>query len=142
MTTRITPALAVSITDLVAAAVDAGAAVSTLEVYSGSRPTLISDALTSQVKLVTYNFPDPGFDAAVAVTLGGQADSNLTNLESPGLATDTATWYRLVDGNGVVVLDGSVTNPAGSGDLKISSTSVTAGINVKVVSYTLLTPKG
>lgn len=142
MVARITTALAIAMCDVAADAVDAGSGTAHLRVYSGTRPTNIGDALTTQVLLVEYDFPDPAFGNATGVTAGAQADSNITGQTKAGLATDTATFFQIIDGNGAVLIDGTVSNPAGSGDLKISSTAVTTGIDVEVVSLTLNVAKG
>lgn len=49
--------------------------------------------------------------------------------------TGTAAWFRGVDSDGNVVLDGDVsTVAAGTGDLQLDSTSITAGQTVSVSS--------
>jgi hypothetical protein len=136
---KIHPDMAVDMCDAATVYLDTG---STLVIYEGTIPTLITDAITTQEVLIEYNLPAaPVFAGAVPTTAGGTATANaITTVEAA--ADGTAQFFRAYDSGDVCRIQGTVTDPAGSGDLKISTTAVTNGIAVEVVSWTVTVPKG
>ena len=83
---------------------------------------------------------DPVFAAATDETEGGTAVANAVTPVS-AVATGTATWFRLMDGDDTVIMQGSVSAPLGGGDITISSTEVIIGIEVSIVSLSYIQPK-
>ena len=57
------------------------------------------------------------------------------------LATGTAAFFRIIDGDGSTRIQGSVTDTGGNGDLKLSSTAIIMDIDVTVVSLTITMPE-
>lgn len=55
--------------------------------------------------------------------------------------TGTASYFRLVTSAGVVVLQGSVSDQNGSGDLTISTTSIRPNLLIRVVDFLIKIPK-
>lgn len=135
---KIHPDMCVTMCDDATSYLDAG---STLVVYAGSVPALITDAITTQTPCLEYALPDPVFDPAVPTTAGGTATANaITTVNA--LATNTVTFFRAYDSGDVPRIQGTVTDPAGNGDLKITTTDVTSGVAVEVISWTVNVPKG
>jgi hypothetical protein len=53
----------------------------------------------------------------------------------------TASFFRLLDGDGVTIIQGSVTDGTGDGDIKVSATSILENVEVSVISLGYLQPK-
>lgn len=124
----------------VATVIDGGTAASTLVVYDGTEPADPSVAIDTQVALVTFELADPAFAVAVDDPIGGLIVANpVTPVEAA--AAGTATWFRIFDGDGVALLQGSVSEAAGTGDVKISSTSIVSGVEVSVLYLNYYQPK-
>lgn len=115
-----------------------------LVVYSGTRPATADTALSGNTALISFTLPNPSFGAPSPVSSGAQATANAITAVAAG-ATGTAQFFRIYDGTGAtgtVILDGSVTDTTGNGDLKLSTVNVVSGINVSVVSLNALMPNG
>lgn len=141
MVLKLANAVAIAAANAIAAQVDLGAAVSKLVIYGGAAPAEPGTAIGAQPVLVEFELPDPAFAAATDTNPNAAATLNPVDPVQAD-ATGTATFFRLINGNGLVVAQGTVTDTAGNGDLKISSTSVIAGIDVTVVSGTIVMPEG
>lgn len=135
MAVHITSAIAIAVCNAINAYLDAGSGPGTLVIYDGTRPANADTAVSGQVALVTFALHDPAFAPAAAVAGGGQATANDID-PVVAAATGTATWFRAYDSDGKSVFDGAVTDTTGTGDLKLSSTSIVTGIDVTVVSLT------
>jgi len=131
---------AIAASNAVVDLIDTGAPASTLIVYDGTEPADPSVAVGAQVALVTFELPDPAFGAAVDSVGGGIATANAVTAVAAD-ASGTAAWFRIIDGDARVILQGSVTDTGGAGDLKVSSTSIVSGIEVSVISLTYTQPK-
>ena len=57
-------------------------------------------------------------------------------------ATGTASWCRVKDSTGAVVMDGTVTATGGGGDITLASTSIASGQTVDLTGGTLSMPQG
>lgn len=125
--------------DLAIAACDAVAAKfvngGKILVYTGARPTTPETAVGSQVKLVEFAIPAPGY-AAAAVPSGQSYAEAVGAAIAAGTptATGTAAWCRVVDNNGKVWFDGDVGNGASSAYLRMSTTALVTGVGVSVLS--------
>jgi len=140
MALKLSAAAAVAAANAVVDLIDTGTPASNLIIYSGTEPAGPADAITTQTELVVFDLPDPAFGNAVDTVPGGTATAAAVTAVAAAL-TGTASWFRIVDGDDLVVLQGSVTDTAGGGDLKVSSTSIVAGIEVSVISLTYTQPK-
>lgn len=141
MSLKIIAALAIVLCDAAVDAIDAGAGVSHVKIYDGTQATNPATAITSQVLLVDFALPDPCFGNAGAVSGGALATANSITAVTAS-ATGTATWFRVIDGNGAAVFDGTVTATGGGGDMTMTSTSIVSGVDTSVVSWTFTQPKG
>ncbi len=110
-----------------------------LAVYAGTRPA-IADDITTQELLAEFTLQQPAFDPPFSNPLYGSAVScrSLPALEAVG--TGQASFYRVYDGEGAVVWDGTVSLGSGNGDLIVSTLSVVEGVLISVVSFTLSLP--
>lgn len=139
MALKLAAVAAIAAANAVVDLIDAGAA-GNLIIYSGAEPATPETAIGAQVPLVNFELPDPAFGAASDTVNGGAATLNaVTPVDA--IATGTATFFRILDGNDVVLLQGTVTDTAGNGDLKVSSTSIVDGIEVTIVSLVYAQPK-
>lgn len=141
MAVRLSNAAARAACDAINNLINAGSAgAATLVVYSGARPADVDTDVVAQVALVVFNLPSPAFAPAVDAGAGGHATANaITSVVAA--ATGTASFFRIYNRDGDGVFDGSVTDTAGAGDLKLSSTAVIKDIDVSVVSLTTTMPK-
>jgi len=99
---------------------DSGAANARIRIYDGTRPALGGAATTLLVEIVLAK--PCGTVAANKLTL--QADDP-AGYEV--VAAGSATWARIVNGNGDLVLDCDVSDPAGSGEVKLPGTTLAVG---------------
>lgn len=116
--------------DEIATLVDAGAGAGLLRIYDGTRPAT-GAAITTEVLLAELTFTDPSFAAAT----GGVLTASAITDEASAPATGVATWFRVVDSNGVFVVDGNV-GTSGS-DLNLNTTSIVITNTVGVSSFVL-----
>lgn len=141
MALKIADALAIILANAAVDALDVGAGSGSIEIYDGVQPANPGVAVTTQTKLVDFVLPEPAFGNAAAVSGGAQATA-ATISPVNALATGTATWFRAFDGADAPLFDGSVTDTAGAGDLKVTSTSIVSGVETAIVALTFTQPKG
>lgn len=100
-----------------------------LRIYDGSRPATGGAATTKLAELTCNATFAPGAASGVLTLNAIAADASAD-------ATGTATWFRIVKSDGTThVMDGSVST-SGS-DLNFNTTSIVAGANVAVTSFTI-----
>ena len=131
MPIKLAAAKAIAMVNAAAAFSDGGAAASKLRIYSGAQPANPDAAATGTI-LVEFTLGDPAF--------GAVADGNAV-APVAATATGTAAWFRMVDSNNAAIIDGDVTDTAGTGSLKVSSTAIIAAIDVSIVSMSFTVPK-
>lgn len=127
--------LATSVRDTQAQAIitalDAGTGPGTIEYYSGTIPTNLGDALTTQVKLGTVTCSKPaGTKTGGVFTFSAIAQAN-------AVATGTAAWVYFKDSAGAIVGAGDVTDNAGTGFIKTNTTAFVAGGPIATNSLTI-----
>lgn len=122
------------------AKIDEGVAASLLRIYGGSAPATADTAIGAQPVLVEFALPDPAFGAPTDLDPGAIATANAIDPVTAA-ATGTASFFRMLNGDGDVVLQGSVSDTGGAGDLKLSSTAIIMDIDVTVVSLTVTMPE-
>lgn len=116
-------------------AIDAGSGAGTIKIYTGTQPTLASDAVTTQTLLGTLTFSDPcGTVATGALTM-----SAITQ-DSSADATGTATWARIADSAGNTVMDVNVSATGGGGALQLNTTSIVSGGPILISSFVISVP--
>lgn len=89
----------------------------TVQIYSGSLPAALTDAITTQVLLASCTFASPAFtidgNIATAAPLTDDRDAAASGL---------ATWFRGVASDGTILCDGSVGASDADADCLLSST--------------------
>lgn len=106
---------------------DQGSGNARIRVYSGSRPT--PGGTPSGTLLFEIGLTKPaGVVASNALTLSAAATETL------GLATGTAAWGRVINGNGDWCIDGSVSEAGGGGEFIVSTVNVYFGGSVSLMS--------
>jgi len=121
--------LATLATDL-AAAINAGASAPEIKFYTGSPPSTPADAVTSQTLLGTLVCSDPA-----VVASGATVTFATITADTSADASGTAAWARILDGDGDAVIDVDVTNGAGTGVIKLNTTTIVAGGLIGITSF-------
>ena len=106
-----------------------GAGRARMRIYGNARPA--NGAAAGADALVELALDDPAGEVSGGVLLLTAADDALIALSG------TATWARVVNGNGDFAFDCDVSGTAGTGDVRLSTTALYAGGLVRLVSATL-----
>lgn len=137
MIIKLATAIRNAMAQLIKDAIDAGGGAGTMGFYSG---TVFSDntaTITDQVLLGTVTFSDP-----CGTISGGVLTFAAVTQDSAADASGTATCCVLRDSTGAVVAVGDVTNNAGTGFVKLNTTTIAAGGPIQVSSGALTMPGG
>lgn len=129
--------------EFVKAAVDAGCVLANsgkLRIYDGSQPTDANTAIGAQVKLAELTLNATAFGASSA---SGSAGSKVVTATAGAItgdtsadATGTAAWFRVLKSNGTSILFDGTVGVSGC-DLNLATTSIVAGEEVDVTSFTV-----
>ena len=111
-----------------------------LRIYSGTVPTDADTALGAQVLLAELNMSNPAFGSAVDISPGARATASAITEDSTADATGTASFFRIVDRSGTVVIMQGTVNTSGA-DLNLNSVAISAGAAVQVTSLTFTMPE-
>lgn len=130
LTPSITTAARNAAADAVVDLIDAGTPPGSLRVYSGTMPTDANTALSGNTLLAQLTMSTTAFGSASS----GVATAASITADSSADATGTATFHRILNAAGTVIIQGSV-GTSGC-DLNLSSVSIVAGGSVAVTSYT------
>lgn len=142
MALQLSNAAAIVACDALADLPNSGAGQASLIIYEGTIPTDVDTAIGAQTPLVTFPLPNPLFSPAVDASPGAIATGDVGNIATEqASATGTASFFRILNADDVAVFQGTVTAVSGGGDLEISSTSIISGIDVTVVSLSLVMPE-
>lgn len=136
MATRISTAARNAACNAVVDLVDAGSAAGEIEVRTGTQPATPNDAATGDL-LLTFTLNDAAFGNAATGVATLDVDPALT---ATGADDGTAGWFRLLDSDANAILDGSVTGEGGGGQLELSTTTVSVGLEVTITSGTVTMP--
>lgn len=141
MTTLITNAAARAACDAVVDLLDAGSGPGKLRIYSAGSgvPANADDALTDQVLLAELTLSDPAFGNAADINPGARATANAITGDTSADATGTAAFFRALDSNNVVVIQGNV--GTSGAELILNTVNLTAGVAVNVTSWTHTQPE-
>lgn len=113
--------------------IDAAATAGTIQIRTGAQPTNVGDAAQGTL-LATLTFSDPAFGAAAAGAATASAIASDTSVDSSG----TAGHFRLLDGDGNIVADG--TCGQGSGDLSFDNAALVLGGTCAISSFVITVP--
>lgn len=134
MTIRIKESIRNSRLTAISTAADAGVGPAVIEIRTGAQPAN-ADTADSGTLLATITCADSAFETAAAGAMDLDANPDLS---ATAVATGTAGHARMKDSAGNVVFDGSV-GTSGT-DYIITSTSITSGQTVTVLTGTLTDP--
>ena len=140
MTLSISNLQAIVICDAVVDSCDAGATAASLRIYSGTPPTLADTALAGNTLLAQLVMSDPAFGAAVDANPSATATASAITDDTAADATGTASFFRILDSNGVVRIQGTV--GTSGAELILNSVAIQVGALVKVTSLTVTMPEG
>jgi len=118
-------------------ALDSGTGPGLIRVYTGSQPAGPDTAITTQTLLAEFTLADPAFTAGAT---GVRTLDATPALATTGLAAGTAAWYRALSSDGVAHFDGTVSDEAGAGELKMNTTTVSVGLDLQITSGSLTQP--
>lgn len=107
-------------------ALDAGAGPAFFRIYDGVQPPT-GGAATTLLAELTFN------DPSAPAPSGGVATANSITDDPSANFGGTATWFRLVDSNGVHVADGTV-GVSGS-DLNLNTITIVLGARVSCTLF-------
>lgn len=138
--TRISNAAAIAACNAVVDRLDDGPAAGLLRIYTGAPPVNVEDAATGTL-LAELTLSDPAFGNAADSGGSAQAAANSIASDLSADATGVAGWWRAVDSNGNGVIQGDVTAAGGGGDLQLDNTSIAAGQEVSISSWTVTQPE-
>lgn len=99
----------------------------TLKIYCGTQPATGGTATTLAA---TFTLGSPFAPGAGSAVLSPTLPSATT-----GVATCTATWFRVATSGGTQVIDGTVSTSGA--DLNLNTTSIVTGVTVTLSSWTI-----
>lgn len=132
MALRFTSATANAQADALDDRINTGGA-GTLKIYTGSQPAT-ADTAVSGTLLATFTLSNPAFGSASSgvITLSG------TPKTVAAVASGSAGYFRIANGSGTSVLDGSV--GTSGNQINLNSVVITSGVNVTITSGTITFP--
>lgn len=131
---RITNLTASAACDAVVDRMDLGGA-GTLRIYDGTIPTDADTAVGAQVILSEHTLSATAFGAAS----NGVATAAAIGADTSANATGTAAWFRITNGAGTTIMDGTV--GTATSDLIVNTVAFVSGANVTIDSFTVTMPK-
>lgn len=137
--TKISNAAAIAACDAIVDLIDGGDGAGKLLIYDGSQPAGPDVDVTDQTLLAELTLSNPAFGNAEDANPGGRATANEITGDSSADESGTATWFRVVDGDGTAIIDGSV--GTSDADLILGSVTVTQGVQVNITSWTVTVPE-
>lgn len=130
--TRFSSAVKSTLAQSIITAIDAGGSNATLQFYTGTMPATPSVGVSTQVLLGTLLCSRP-----VATESNGVITFAAITQDSSADNTGTATWVRLSTSAGIAIADYDVTDNAGSGSVKLNTTSIVVGGPILVTSFVI-----
>ena len=106
----------------------------TIEVYGDTPPTDANTAIGAQTHLGTLTWAADAFADADAT---GLATAGAIVQEDAALATDIATWARILDGAGATVFDCNVGEAADVTTITLNNKSIVIGGTIDITAFTL-----
>lgn len=137
MTIKLSTAARNALGNAIVAQLDAGASSGAIKIFDGTQPANPSVAVTTQNILSEHVLTEP----AGVVANGVLTFSTISNDEFAN-ATGTASWARFYDGDGVAVVDASISPVGGGGDLQMNTVNVVINGPVRFTSLAWTMPGG
>lgn len=139
MALKLSNAAARAMCDALVDLLDAGAGPALLRIYDGAAPAGPDVAVGAQTLLAELTFSDPAFGAAADANPGATATASAIAEDASANASGTASWFRVVDSNGVAIIDGTV--GTSGADLNLVTTTLVATQPVEITSFTITVPE-
>jgi hypothetical protein len=118
--------------------IDGFAGDTALRIYAGTAPATAQDGLSGATLLASFTIRNPCAQTPTGKTLTLNLPADVT-----ASAAGKATFFRigkLSDTGGTAMLQGAVSDGAGSGELKLNKTDIVQNENVSVVEITFKLP--
>jgi hypothetical protein len=110
---------------------DLGAGVARILIYGDDQPRPATGATASGTLLVTIELEKP------SGTISGGEFALAAGDDVLVVASGTALWARVINGNGDIAFDCDVSDTSGSAELQLPSTTLFAGGTTRLVSGVL-----
>ncbi len=112
-----------------------------IDILDGTEATDVSTAIGAQNVLGSCVLSDPAFPTAVDNT--GQATATASSI-TPGTAgtAGTASWFRVYDGNGLAVWQGTAGVSGDSPELVLDDKTFEVNDTITVASWVINQPEG
>ena len=133
MSMRLSSAQRTALCDALVDAIDSGGGTAVLQIWSGSRPSAVTDA-PAGTKLIEFDLPNPCFGGA---STGVATANSITGVAAD--ATGTAAFARVVNRGGTALWDDNDLG-TGANAIQLSTTSITSGADCDVTSWTVTMP--
>ena len=134
----ITNAAAIVMCDALVDLIDVGTT-GEIVIYGDTRPTDADTAIGAQTLLATLVYSATAFGAASDAGPGAVATAGSITDDTSCDATDTATWFRITDGNNLAIMDGTV--GTSGADMNFNTVAFTAGSTISVTAQTITQPE-
>jgi hypothetical protein len=135
MATRLPANVRNAMVDAVVDLLDAGAGAGTVEIRTGAQPA--AGAAATGTLLATATLSDPAFGASASGTATAAAIAAVA-----AVADGTAGWFRAKDSDGNMVIDGSITETGGGGDMELNTDQLSTGVDFDITAWTVTQPSG
>ena len=113
-------------------ALDGGSGPGTIAFYTTPMPATTADAITTQKLLGTLTCT-----SGVGTVSGGAITFDTITQDASADDSGTAQWARVVDGNGVGVIDVDVSDTTGSAFLKLNTAVIVVGGPISISSFVI-----
>lgn len=127
--------------DAVVDLIDGGASAGTVIIYAGTEPADADASIGAATTLATITLADPAFGNSTDDTPGAIAAANSLPVSATASATGTASFFRVLDSDANVIMQGDVTATAGGGDMEINTVSVVSGATVRITAFNATMPE-
>lgn len=111
-------------------ALDTGTDVGKIQIWTSPRVAAVGD-VPSGTLLAEIELDKP------CCTISGGVATLIIPMETVAIGAGVATWAYWVDGDDVPVMDTDVSTMAGTAEVRISSTTLSIGTTVEVLSATI-----
>ncbi|MEM9286751.1 MAG: hypothetical protein AAGA36_00285 [Pseudomonadota bacterium] len=118
--------------------IDAGTGAGTVVIYSGTPPANANASLSGNTVLASLPMSDPAFGSANS---SGTATAGAITQQNAS-ATGDATFFRVLDSDSNVIMQGTVTATGAGGDMQLANVTITSGNPVEITSFTYQQPAG
>lgn len=106
-----------------------------LIIYDGTAPANLTDSVAGTQVLATFTMSHPFAVPASGGGLTVTAPADVTAIKTAAGAG--ASFFRITKSDNTVVIQGTVTDVNGSGDLKLNSVAIQSGATVSITSFTI-----